>query len=145
MAEDGDYGDAFTVRVGRGDGRSAEAWMREVFERAPAPVRAFLLVGWRAVLGLRLGPRPSPDHVLGWTIAEREDGAVRLRLESALMTARLTLRLDGGAAHWATSVSYRRGSGRVLWAVVAPIHRLMVPYLLKRAARVSLITPVDGQ
>ncbi|MFC6881572.1 MULTISPECIES: DUF2867 domain-containing protein [Actinomadura] len=134
MAEDGDYGDAFSVPVRPGDGRSAEAWTRDVFEEAPAPVRAFLLVGWRAVLGLRLGPRPSPDHVLGWAITGREDGAVRLRLESALMTARLTLRLDGGTARWTTSVSYRRRPGRALWAVVAPIHRLMVPYLLKRAA-----------
>jgi Protein of unknown function (DUF2867) len=129
-----DYSDAFAVRTEITDTRTPEEWSRAVFEDAPRPVRWFLLVGWRAALGFRLGPRPSPDHVLGWWIVTATPGAIRLELRSALMTGHLVLRLDHPHAVITTVVLYRHRAARALWATVAPIHRQVVPYLLRHAA-----------
>ncbi len=104
-------------------------------EGAPLPVRWFLLLGWRAGLGLRLGPRSSPEHVLGWRIAAREPDAVRLELQSVLMTAELVLRVAGSTAALASSVSYTRRAARPLWAMALPVHRRVVPYLRRAASR----------
>jgi hypothetical protein len=43
--------------------RSPAQWARAIFEDAPVAMRWFLLLGWRAGLGLRLGPVHSPAHV----------------------------------------------------------------------------------
>jgi Protein of unknown function (DUF2867) len=125
---------ARTASAAEAGTRSPELWARAVFEGAPLPVRWFLLAGWRAVLGLRLGPRGSPGHVLGWRIVAAETGAVRLELRSRLMVAQLVLRLERSEAVLTTLVFYHRAAARPLWAVVAPIHRLIIPYLLNRAA-----------
>ncbi|WP_220208863.1 hypothetical protein [Reticulibacter mediterranei] len=83
---------------------------------------------------MRLGPRPSPDLILGWRIASRQSEEVRLEQHSALMKARLTLHLSSSPAVWNTNVPYIRPLARPLWTVVGVIHRRIVPYLLRRAA-----------
>lgn len=131
-----DYIDAFEVSKMGTDTRTPEQWMRAVFESAPRPVRWFLLLGWRWVLGLRLGPRPSPDHVLGWRIVLTEPDATHLELRSALMVARLSLRVARSTTIWITNVHYTRSLARPLWTAVGLIHRQMIPYLLGRAASI---------
>jgi hypothetical protein len=128
------YRDMFEVPIPSTDTRTAEQWLRAVFEDAPRPVRWFLLLGWWGVLGLQLGPRPSPDHILGWRIASREPDEVRIELHSALMNAQLALHLSSSMAVWSTNVYYTRPLARPLWAAVGVIHRQIVPYLLGRAA-----------
>lgn len=129
-----DYIDAFAVATASTDTRTPEWWSRAVFEAAPRPVRWFLLLGWRGVLGLHLGPRPSADHVLGWRIVAMEPDAVRLELRSSLMTAHLILRLASSMVVLTTNVYYTRRFARPLWTAVGLIHRQMIPYLLGRAA-----------
>lgn len=129
-----DYRVAFEVPTDRTDTRTPEQWARAVFESAPRPVRWFLLLGWRWVLGLRLGPRSSSDHVLGWRIAETAPEAVRLELRSALMTTQLILRVASSKAVLTTHVYYTRRLAHPLWAAVSLIHQQMIPYLLGRAA-----------
>jgi hypothetical protein len=128
------YKDMFEVSIPDTDTRTAEQWVRAIFEDAPRPVRWFLLLGWRGVLGLPLGPRTSPDHILGWPIVIREPDAVRLELHSALLKSQLELHLSGASAVWSTCVYYTRPLARPLWAAVGVIHRQMVPRLLGRAA-----------
>jgi hypothetical protein len=129
-----DYRETFEVSRGAADRRSPEQWMRAVFEDAPLPLRWSLLVGWRVGLGLRLGPRSSPEHVLGWPVASSGAGAIRLEAHSPLMTAGLVLRLDASTAALTSTVSYHRRAARPLWTAVLPVHRRMAPYLLRRAA-----------
>jgi len=114
-----DYRDAFEVPTDRTDTRTPEQWARAVFESAPRKSRWFLLLGWRGVLGLRLGPRPSSDHVLGWRIVETSPEAVRLELRSAVMTAppdpargKLDGRLDHPRVLHATPGTPTLGGGR---------------------------------
>ena len=116
-----------------GAARSADAWMRDVLEGAPWAVRAFLRVGWRAVLGFRLAPGGTPGHVLGWPVATASEDAIALEQRSALMSARLGLRASPTAIEWTTSVRYEHAATRVVWAIVGVLHRRMVPYLLRGA------------
>jgi hypothetical protein len=141
-----DYRDAFEVPTDRTDTRTPEQWARAVFESAPRPLRWFLLLGWRWVLGLRLGPRPSSDHVLGWRIVETSPEAVRLELRSAFMTAQLILRVASSTAVLTTNVYYTWRLAHPLWAAVGLIHRQMIPYLLGRAAslpRPTMLSSID--
>jgi hypothetical protein len=140
------YRDMFEVPISSADTRTSEQWFRAIFEDAPPPVRWFLLLGWRGVLGLRLRPRPSPDYILGWRIASREPDEVRLELHSAFMKVQLALRLSNSKAVWSTNVYYTRPLARPLWAAVGVIHRRMVPYLLGRAAslpRPATLSSID--
>ena len=132
------YRDRFEVAIPGTDTRTAEQWLRAVFEDAPRPVRWFLLLGWHRVLGLQLGPHPSPDYILGWQIVSKEPDEVRLALNSAIMKAQLTLRLSSSTAAWTTQVFYTRPLARPLWAAVGVIHRQIVPYLLARAVSFPL-------
>jgi hypothetical protein len=130
-----DYTDAFAVTTVAAGTRTPEQWARVTFEGAPRPMRWFLLVGWRAVLGFHLGPRPSVDHVLGWRIVTTEPDAIRLELRSALMTGQLLLRqTEPDLVVLTTEVFYRRRRASVLWSAVAPLHRQLIPILLGRAA-----------
>ncbi|GCE15468.1 DUF2867 domain-containing protein [Tengunoibacter tsumagoiensis] len=135
-----DYSDAFEVQTSSMDTRTAEQWSRALFEHAPRLVRWFLLLGWRWVLGLRLGPRPSSDHVFGWRIASREPDAIRLELHSTFMTAQLILRVASSTVVLTTNVFYTQRLARPLWAAVGMIHRQMIPYLLRRAASFPRLT-----
>jgi len=131
------YVDTSEVSLWAGESRSAEHWSRALFEEAPRPIPWFLSAGWRIVLGLRLGPRRSPGHVLGWRITSNESDEIRLESRSPLMTAQLVLRTSPTTTVLTTNVYFRSRLAHPIWAVVAPIHRQVVPYLLRRAASSS--------
>jgi hypothetical protein len=71
-----DYVDLYTVTTSEATNKSPEDWARAALEETPTGRSAPSL--WR-LLGLRLGPRQSPDYVQGWKIADRSRrGASRL-------------------------------------------------------------------
>lgn len=67
---DPDYSAGFEVSLGAQE-RPPEQWARITFEDAPLALRWFVVLGWKTILGLRLGPLRSPDHVLGWEDPDR--------------------------------------------------------------------------
>jgi hypothetical protein len=129
-----DYASAFAVRVAGGDARSPEQWIRDAFEDAPRAVRSFVVIGWRYFLGLQLGPRRSPAHVLGWKIARNAPDSIVIEVRSALVSARKVLRLESSRAVMTTFVHYEQRAGRAIWSALAPVHHRTEPYLLGRAA-----------
>lgn len=130
-----DFGCAYEVALAPGDTRSAEQWARAVWEEAPAPLRWVMLIGWRLVLRLRLGPlRHSPDHVLGWRITARDPGGIVCELDSRFLSASNVFRAADGRLTWSTFVTYDRPAARVIWPLAAPLHRLIVQIALRRAA-----------
>jgi hypothetical protein len=91
------------------------------------------------VLRLRLSrPRSSPSHILGWEIVSATPASAVLEVTSSALTARLVVQAEGTAVTHSTFLRYDRPYGRVLWALAAPIHRAVIPYLLNRAAIRSL-------
>lgn len=129
-----DYASAFEVVIRGVDVRSPEQWVRATFEDAPRAMRWLVVVGWRYVLGLRLGPRSSPAYVLGWKIVLATPDAITLEVRSALVTATKVLRVEGSRVRMTTFVHYERRVGRALWSAIAPVHHQTEPYLLGHAA-----------
>jgi deazaflavin-dependent oxidoreductase (nitroreductase family) len=126
-----DYADVYRGRSTRP--RSAESWIRRIFEDAPASLRWFLLVGWR-VLGARLGPLHSPDYVLGWRIDANEPTWIRLSVEWRIgLSADLVLSVDGSAVTLSTFVQHHNRVARYAWATLVPIHHVTTRYLVRRA------------
>jgi hypothetical protein len=131
---DPSYTCAFEIDVAPADARSAEEWLRAIMEEGPAPVRWFILAGWIVALRLRLAPRPSPGHVLGWKILSASPTEIVIGVEGATLSARQVVQVEDARAVHATIVHYDRPAARVLWAVAAPIHVRVIPYLMTHAA-----------
>ncbi|HEY1841141.1 MAG TPA: DUF2867 domain-containing protein [Mycobacterium sp.] len=131
------YSSAFALRVEDAGTRSPLEWARAVFEDAPALLRRCIVFGWAHVLGLRLGPLGSADHVLGWAIADGDlvTGSIALTAESRFLHASNIVTVEAAGVTWVTLVHYSSAAARPLWALARPIHHLTIPYLLTRAAR----------
>jgi len=125
---------AFELSHPAADTRSPEQWARAVWDQAPPPVRRLLLAGWRFGLGLRLSSLDTPTHVLGWAVTSTTGRAVVLDARSRLMTARNVVELRGTRVRWTTFVRFDRRPAGTLWFLAAPVHQVMIPYLLRRAA-----------
>jgi hypothetical protein len=122
------------VRVADADTRSPEQWVRATFEGAPTAIKWLVVVGWRYVLGLRLGSRGSTGHVAGWKIMASTPDTITLEVRSVLVTAQKLLRVEGAEVQMTTFVQYQRGAGRAVWSAIAPVHHRTEPYLLGHAA-----------
>jgi hypothetical protein len=130
-----DYASAFRLSTARARNRTPELWARAVFEQAPALLRPILVFGWRVGLGLRLGPRPSPGFVLGWSVRSAGPDTVTLGAESRLLRAQNLVVVDESSVTWVTLVRFERPLARPIWAVTSVVHHRVIPYLLGRAAR----------
>ena len=115
--------------------RSAEWWARAVFEDAPTALRWFVLLGWIAVLRLRLGPRTADGYILGWRIESNATDRFVLGVESAMLSARLVVTTTPVNAIHATLLRYDRRRARWTWPAIAWLHKLIIRYLMNRAAR----------
>jgi hypothetical protein len=128
------YASAFEVVPAVTDVRSPEQWARAMFEDAPGVMRWGVMMGWRFIMGFRLGPRPSPDYVLGWKIVTSAPEAIALEVQSSLATAYKVVRVDGPRVVVTTFVRYERTVARVVWATITPVHHRTEPFLLGHAA-----------
>jgi hypothetical protein len=131
---DPDYADVFTLMTSRATDRSGEAWARAVLEDTPIGRSAPRL--WR-LLGLRLGPRSSPDYVQGWRIADRGDGWIRIEATSWFMTAHAVVHVDDGRVSVALFLRYERAIAALIWPPVSVMHRRAVPVMLRQALRLD--------
>jgi hypothetical protein len=89
---------------------------------------------WRGFLGLRLSRGRSPATVAGWRITGCGDAWIRLETASWFMTANLLVGTSGGQVSLTTCIRYDRRLGQGVWTVLSPVHRALVPRML-RAAR----------
>lgn len=132
--DDYHYASAFELRDPAARTRTPEEWARAVFERAAAPLHPVLIPAWRYTLGLRLAPKSSPTHVLGWDILDATQETITLGAPSSLLTARHVISLDDSTVVWTTFVRYDRPAARPLWTAAKQAHHATIPHLLKRAA-----------
>lgn len=134
VAGEHDFACAYEIAVDPRDRRATEEWARAAWEGAPTPLRWFMLAGWRFVLGLHLGPRPSPDHILGWQVIERDSDRTVCQLRSGFLSAVNLFRIADDRFIWSTFVTYDRPLARIIWPPVSVIHRVLVRSALRRAA-----------
>ena len=135
-----DYADSFEIRVPESDERSTEQFVRSAIEDAPRPLRELVWLVHRHVLRLRLGPRSSASHVLGWRIKTSEHDVFRLEATSPLFGRGVIIgrRPDPTRAVMTTYVFHSRPTlGRAIWSIVGPLHRRVAPYLMERARGAS--------
>jgi hypothetical protein len=131
-----DYVDLFTANTNEASAKSAEGWARAVLERAPYYIRLGIFgVAWRLLLGLRLGPRRSPDYIAGWKIAARGEDWVRIEAASWLATAALVFKVDETRLSWASFARYERRVMALVWPAGSIVHRKVGLALLRRALR----------
>jgi hypothetical protein len=124
-----DYEDVFTATTDEpGDGREPERWARDALEPASRRIRLLTRTthcAQRALLGLRLDSRPSPDRLFGWCIAARGEDWMRLEAASWMMSAHLVFRRAGTQLACATFVRYDRRIAAYVWPPVSRLHRVI--------------------
>jgi hypothetical protein len=131
-----DYMDLFTATTNEASEKTAEDWARAVLEGAPYYIRLGVFgVAWRFPLGLRLGPRRSPDYIIGWKIAARGEDWVRIEAASWMMTASLVFKADEERLSWASFVRYDRRLAALVWPPGSIVHRKVGLALMRRALR----------
>jgi len=132
-----DYADIVTAAVGRTPGRTPEQWTRAMVKGVPRPLLLLVPLIQRVVLGLRLELRPSPDHILGWKVADRGDSWVRLEASSWFLTGHVLVQIDDGQLSFATFLRYDRRLAALVWPPVSLIHRQVALALVRSAARLQ--------
>jgi hypothetical protein len=135
------YRVAFALTTGTAETRTALRWARAVFEESPSSVRRCLVFGWRRLLGLQLGARPSDDHVLGWAVADGVlmPASTALTAASRFLRASNIVAVEPSTVIWVTLVHYSHPAARPLWALARPAHHLAMRLLLARAARAATL------
>jgi hypothetical protein len=127
-----DYEDAFLVGTGLAQDLTAEQWAREILEAAPLSTRQALTRGW-SMLGLRLAPAQSGQHVLGWEIRHSDPDAVLLGARGRLgLSGELIFQRSPRSLLYATVVQLDNRIARGLWAGIESRHRRVVQNLLER-------------
>lgn len=127
-----DYVDLFSVTAPSARSSSPEQWARAGLDVAAGLGGQFV---WRAVLGLRLAPRTSAEHVAGWTIAKRDANWIRLEAVSPFLTAHLVVRTEEEEVSVATFIRYDGRLAALAWPPLSAIHRRAMPGILIGAVR----------
>jgi hypothetical protein len=133
---DPDYMDLFTVSTPIAKDRSAEQWIRAVLEQS-AVARHNARRVWR-LMGLRLGPQDSADHVQGWKISGRGADWVRVETASWYLTAQAICLVEQGRVSISLALRYDHPAARLAWAVVSGPHQRALPVMLRQAVRLPI-------
>ena len=148
-----DYADAFRVALTPAGGLSVERITWTLLHSVPGWVRALIWVRDRAArtLGLKtagdrrlapIGSLPSfePGTVAGpWPVHARSGSEILLGDDDRHLDFRLSIQRqgpdDGPAAVLSTVVRFHGWFGRLYFLPVAPVHRFIMPVLLRELAR----------
>jgi len=137
-----DYVDLFTIETPAAAAASAEQWSRAILEEAPVSKRNARRL-WQ-LMGLRLGPPGSPDHVQGWAIGARHDDWVRLETASWYLTAQAVCMIEAGQVSVSLALRYDLPVAAPVWAVVSGPHQRAVPVMLRQAVKVMSRPGLSG-
>ncbi len=131
-----DYTDLVTGTVSETPGRTPEQWTRLMLKGLPRGLLLAVPLIQRVALGLRLELRPSPDHLIGWKIAERGENHVRIEAASWFLTGHVVVRVARrSTVLHATFVRYDRPPAALVWPPVSLIHRQVALALVRSVER----------
>jgi len=129
-----DYADAFEIDRSPSDTRNAETWARNGFDKLPLKSRKSGMLAHRYLLGFRLGPWSSSDHIFGWHIAESKPDVLHLEAKGKIMEGHMVWRLKDDRLVMSTFLKYNIPLAAGIWAFAGRIHRSSAPGLLSLAA-----------
>lgn len=132
--DDPDYVDLFTEAAPHAPEASAETWARTILEETPLAQRGARKL-WR-LMGMRLGPSGSPDHVQGWKIdaVADDDRWIRLELASWYLTAQAIVLVDDDQVSLSVSLHHDRPLvAKPIWRLIVARHQQAVPAMLHQA------------
>jgi hypothetical protein len=127
-----DYVDHFIATASGATDKTPVQWAGAAVEGVYPWAR---LIVWRVLCGLRLEPRPSPDYLAGWRIADRGDSWIRIEASSWFMTVHIVFHVDEEHVSFSTFVCYDKAMAALVWPAVSIIHRRAVPDLLRYAVK----------
>ncbi len=129
-----DYADIVTATINQTPAEP-EQLIHAALKGMPRPLLLALPFVQRAFLGLRLQLRPSPDHLLGWKIADRDENWVRIEAASWFLTGHVLMHVDGDQLSFASFIRYDRRLAALVWPPVSLIHRQVALALVRSAVR----------
>lgn len=109
----------------------AEQWARTMLGDVPnGPERLI----WHGILRLELADGRSAETVAGWRLADGDQDWVRLEGYSPLLTANIIVRIADEQVSLTTLINFTGRSGRLIWALLLPLHRRITPTMISSAA-----------
>jgi hypothetical protein len=133
---DADYADIVTATLEEIPAGTTEQLIRATLKQVPRGLLLLTPFVQRVLLGLRLELRASPDHLLGWRIADRGETWVRIEADSWFLTGHVVMQLDRGELSFASFIRYDRRIAAFVWPPVSLIHRQVALALVRAATRV---------
>lgn len=126
-----DFADAFAVERRRETGSEPQAWADAIFHDLPGWVTALAAVRERLVgfVGIERGTTDDAFAVLA-----RDDDEVLLGVDAGHLDFRASVRCEPGRVVLTTVVRLHNRRGGAYFAVIRPIHPLVVRAMLRRAA-----------
>lgn len=133
---DADYADIVTATIDGTAERTPDELVSAALDGVPPGLLLFVPLVQRVFLGLRLKLAPSPDHLLGWKIAERGENWMRIEAGSWFLTGHVVMHVDDRRISFASFVRYDRRPAAFVWPAVSLIHRQVALALVRSATRV---------
>jgi hypothetical protein len=131
------YADIVTAAVDESPRRTPEQLIQAGLDGVPRGLLLFIPLIQRVFLGLRLKLRSSPDHLLGWKIADRGDNWMRIESASWFLTAHVVMHVDQERMSFASFVRYEQWPATFIWPPISLIHRQVALALVRSATRVQ--------
>jgi hypothetical protein len=131
-----DYADIVTATIGETPAEPEE-FVRAVLEDLPRALLLLIVFVQRIFLGFRLELRRSPDHLLGWRIADRGEDWLRIETASWFLAASVVMHAGEGRLSLASFIRYERRLAAFVWPPVSVVHRRVALALARRAVRVQ--------
>jgi hypothetical protein len=128
------YMDCFVMETLHSE-NSPEVWARAILEKSSLSPDARLL--W-TLMGLRMGPPHSSDHVQGWLMDRQDDHWLRLETSSWYLSASVVFLVEPGRVSASLSLQYDSPVAPFIWATVSHQHQKAVPVMMRQAARFLL-------
>jgi hypothetical protein len=133
LLADADYADIVTATIDETSSKTRDQLIHAALKGVPGGLLILIPFVQQGVLGLRLKLRPSPDHLLGWKIADRGENWVRIEAASWFMTGHVVMHIDEGRLSFASFIRYDRWLARLVWPPVSLIHRQVALALVRSA------------
>jgi hypothetical protein len=135
MLANADYADIVTATIDEGSSKAPDELISAALKGVPRGLLVLMPLVQRGILGLRLKLQPSPDHLLGWQIANRGESWMRIEAASWFMTGHVVMHIDEGRLSFASFIRYDRWLAKLVWPPVSLIHRQVALALVRSAAR----------